>query len=86
MTRPVSTAFAAPVTRRRDRVVPDQHGAWAFLALPVALAVTRTGWFPLLPAVTLAWVAAYPFSWAATGRLTARRPRAKPRLTSHRTP
>ena len=60
--------------RRRDRVVPDQHGAWAFLALPVALAVTRTGWFALLPAVALAWVAAYPLSWAATGRLTARRP------------
>jgi hypothetical protein len=55
-------------------VVPDQHGAWAFLALPVALAVTRTGWFALLPAVALAWVAAYPLSWAATGRLTARRP------------
>ena len=68
-------AGAGPVPRRRsDRVVPDQHGAWAFLALPVALAVTRTGWFALLPAVALAWVAAYPLSWAATGRLTARRP------------
>ena len=36
--------------------------------------MTRTGWFPLLPAVALAWVAAYPLSWAATGRLTSRRP------------
>jgi hypothetical protein len=60
--------------RRRDRVVPDQHGAWAFLALPVALAVTRTGWFALLPLVALAWVASYPLSWAVTGRLSARRP------------
>ena len=55
-------------------MVPDQHGAWAFLALPVALAVTRTGWFGLLLPVVLAWVAAYPLSWAVTGRLTARRP------------
>ena len=68
-----SAAGRAP-RGRRDRIVPDQHGAWAFLALPVALAVTRTGWFALLPAVALAWVAAYPVSWAATGRLTARRP------------
>lgn len=66
---------SAPPTRlRRDRVVPGQHGAWAFLALPMALAVTRTGWFPLLPAAALAWVAAYPLSWAVTGRLTAPRP------------
>jgi hypothetical protein len=50
-----------PRTRpRRDRVVPGQHGAWAFLAL--------------LPAAAVAWVAAYPLSWAATGRLTSRRP------------
>jgi len=63
------------VSRHRpDRVVPDQHGAWTFVALPVVLAVTLTGWFPLLPAAALAWVAAYPLSWAATGRLTARRP------------
>ena len=54
--------------------MPGQHGAWAFLALPLALAMTRTGWFPLLPAVAIAWVSAYPLSWAATGRLTARRP------------
>jgi hypothetical protein len=54
--------------------VPGQHGAWAFLALPLALAMTRTGWFPLLPAAALAWIAAYPLSWAATGRLTAPRP------------
>jgi hypothetical protein len=75
VTQAVSTGAAPPASRsRRDRVVPDQHGAWAFLALPVALAATRTGWFALLPVVTLAWVAAYPLSWALTGRLTARRP------------
>jgi hypothetical protein len=55
-------------------VVPRQHGAWGFLALPVALALTRTGIFPLLVPATVAWVAAYPLSWALTGRLSARRP------------
>jgi len=56
-------------------VVPEQHGAWVFLALPVALAVAGAGWFPLLPLTLLAWVAAYPLSWAVTGRLSAPRPR-----------
>ena len=69
-----ATASPRASRPRRDRIVPGQHGAWAFLALPLALAMTRTGWFPLLPAVAVAWVAAYPLSWAATGRLTARRP------------
>ncbi len=70
-----TTAIASPAaTRSRRAVVPDQHGAWAFLALPLVLATTMTGWFPLLPALVVAWVAAYPLSWAATGRLTARRP------------
>jgi YwiC-like protein len=73
-----TVAAAAPVAAgsrsRRDPLVPGQHGAWAFLALPIALAVTRVGWFPLLVPTTLAWVAAYPLSWAASGRLTARRP------------
>jgi hypothetical protein len=71
----VTATASAPAARYRpDRVLPDQYGAWAFLALPVALAVTRTGWFTLLPAAALAWVAAYPVSWAAIGRLTASRP------------
>jgi hypothetical protein len=74
MTATTATTAATALQPLSDRVVPGQHGAWAFLALPLALAVTRTGWFPLLPAAGLAWVAAYPLSWAATGRLTARRP------------
>lgn len=60
--------------RRRDPVVPPQHGAWGFLALPVALGVAVGGWdWSGLPAVA-AWVALYPFSWALTQRLAARRP------------
>jgi hypothetical protein len=47
-------AARPPATRRRDRLVLDQHGAWALLALAVALAVTRTGWFLLLVPAALA--------------------------------
>lgn len=53
---------------------PPQHGAWAFLALPVALGAVATGWSWLLLPLTVAWVAAYPLSWALTGLTTARRP------------
>ncbi|MCX6396329.1 MAG: YwiC-like family protein [Propionibacteriales bacterium] len=62
------------VRRRRDAVVPNQHGAWGFLLLPVALglSVTPPHWADL-PAV-LGWVALYPLSWAFTNRLAARRP------------
>ncbi len=60
--------------QRRDRIVPDQHGAWAFLVLPIVLALVRADWSWLLVPAAVSWVAAYPFSWALTGRLTARRP------------
>ena len=36
-----ATTSPPPTRPRRDRVVPGQHGAWAFLALPLALAMTR---------------------------------------------
>jgi hypothetical protein len=53
---------------------PPQHGAWAFLGLPVVLGSSESGWSWLLVPLTLAWVAAYPVSWAVTGLLSARRP------------
>jgi hypothetical protein len=43
--------------------VPPQHGAWAFLALPVAVAVTVSPWTPLLLLLATAWVCAYPASY-----------------------
>ena len=43
--------------------MPPQHGAWAFLALPVAVAVTVSPWTPLLLLVAVAWVCAYPASY-----------------------
>jgi hypothetical protein len=55
-------------------VVPDQHGAWAFLLLPVVLGVAAGGWAPAVLALVVAWVAAYPFAWALTGLLAAPRP------------
>lgn len=70
-----SAAPAAPGRKpRRQPVVPDQHGAWGFLALPVALGIVAGGWAWALVPLMVAWVAAYPFTWALTGRLTAPRP------------
>ena len=72
---PVSgTRVAVRRPARRPRIVPDQHGAWAFLLLPVALALTVTPWSWLLVPATVTWVLAYPAAWALTGRLTAPRP------------
>jgi hypothetical protein len=54
--------------------VPPQHGAWAFLGLPVLLALTVTPWSWLIVVLTLAWVLAYPWSYAALGLVRAKRP------------
>lgn len=54
--------------------VPPQHGAWAFLGLPVLLAVTVTPWSWLIVVLTTAWVLAYPWSYAALGLVRAKRP------------
>lgn len=59
---------------RRPPLLPPQHGAWAFLALPVVLACTvaaPTGWTALL---AVAWFAAYPASYAGARLLHDRRP------------
>lgn len=53
--------------------VPPQHGAWAFLALPVLLGVLVTPWTPLILLLALAWIAVYPLSYAAFGLARARR-------------
>jgi len=54
--------------------VPPQHGAWAFLALPVALGATVAPWTPLLVLLAVAWVAAYPWSYAALGAVRSPHP------------
>jgi hypothetical protein len=54
--------------------VPPQHGAWAFLGLPLVLGAVVTPWTPLLVLLAVAWVAAYPWSYAAFGLVRAKRP------------
>lgn len=48
---------------RRVSLVPPQHGAWAFLGLPVATATTVSPLEPVLALLAVAWVAAYPASY-----------------------
>jgi YwiC-like protein len=54
--------------------VPPQHGAWAFLALPVLLGALVAPWTPLILLLAIAWVAVYPQSYAAFGLVRAKRP------------
>lgn len=72
-----STTSAVTASGRRPRPIgslfPEQHGAWAFLVLPLVLGALVSPWTPLLLLLALAWVAAYPMSWAASGLVRARR-------------
>jgi len=43
--------------------VPPQHGAWAFLGLPLVCGAAVTPWNPLLLALAVTWVVAYPVSF-----------------------
>lgn len=54
--------------------VPPQHGAWAFLGLPLVLGFVVAPWTPLLLVLAIAWVGAYPLSYAALGLARAKRP------------
>ena len=74
MPTPTSTTSERPRRSRRDPVVPPQHGAWGFLGLPLLTGTAAAGWSPWVLLLAVAWVAAYPASWALTGLLTARRP------------
>jgi hypothetical protein len=53
--------------------IPPQHGAWAFLVLPLAFGITLTTWTPLLLLLAVSWVAAYPMSYAAFGLMRGKR-------------
>lgn len=74
VTSPSATTRPSPPSKRRQPVVPPQHGAWGFLVLPLVLGAAVGGWSVDLVLLGLAWVAAYPASWAVSGLLTARRP------------
>jgi hypothetical protein len=66
-TTPAPSATTAPRRTARPTYLPPQHGAWAFLALPLALAWSvspASAWSAVL---AVAWVAAYPLSYALLG-------------------
>lgn len=54
--------------------IPPQHGAWAFLVLPLVLGAVVAPGTPLFLVLAVAWVAAYPLSYAALGLVRAKRP------------
>lgn len=71
----MSVASTPPArAARRTSLAPPQHGAWAFLGLPLVLGFLVSGpswtWLPL----TWGWVAAYPASYFALSYVRARRP------------
>ena len=43
--------------------MPPQHGAWAFLGLPLVCGAAVSPWSPLLLALAVTWVVAYPVSY-----------------------
>jgi hypothetical protein len=49
--------------RRQVSLVPPQHGAWAFLGLPLVAGFAFSSWTPALVVLTVAWLAAYPLSY-----------------------
>ncbi|MDO8732590.1 MAG: YwiC-like family protein [Actinomycetota bacterium] len=54
--------------------LPPQHGAWAFLGLPLALGLVVAPWTPVLLVLAVAWIAVYPMSYAALGMVRSKRP------------
>ena len=50
-------------TRRRLNLIPNQHGAWAFLVVPLLLGFTVAGWSWAGAGFAFAWVASYPLSF-----------------------
>jgi hypothetical protein len=73
-TAAMTVARTAGRRRRRVRYLPPQHGAWAFLGLPLILgALTAPGTVLLVP-LAVAWVCAYPLSYAVLGMIRSPRP------------
>jgi hypothetical protein len=44
-------------------MVPPQHGAWAFLGLPLVVGIAVAPWTPVLVVLAAAWICAYPWSY-----------------------
>ncbi len=59
----MAAVLTPPRTVRSAPLFPPQHGAWAFLGLPVVVGWTVTSWTPLLVLLAAAWIAVYPASY-----------------------
>lgn len=59
----VEPARASRRSRRRVSLIPNQHGAWAFLVIPLLLGFTVAGWSWVGAGFAFAWVASYPLSF-----------------------
>ncbi len=58
------TTATAPSSHRTLRLaIPGQHGAWAFLVVPLLLGFVTVGWTWIGALFAVAWVLAYPASY-----------------------
>ncbi len=57
-------SMSSTTTAQRVRLqIPNQHGAWAFLLIPLILGFVVTGWSLPAGLFAVAWVLAYPASY-----------------------
>ena len=63
MVTPPRAATPTGGMSRRRLAVPQQHGAWAFLAVPLLVGFVVVGWTWLGLLFAVAWVLAYPASY-----------------------
>jgi hypothetical protein len=69
---PVEPAPSARATRSWRPAIPPQHGAWAFLVVPVLVGFAVAGASPAGWLLLAAWICAYPVGYYLGRALTAR--------------
>jgi hypothetical protein len=69
---PVEPTPAARATRSWRPAIPPQHGAWAFLVVPVLVGFAVAGASPAGWLLLAAWICAYPVGYYLGRALTAR--------------
>lgn len=58
-----ATSKAQPRRRTRRLAIPGQHGAWAYLVVPLILGFLLVGWSGPVALYSVAWILAYPASF-----------------------
>jgi hypothetical protein len=58
-----ATGVRGKARTARRLAIPGQHGAWAFLVIPLVLGFVITGWSAPAAVFSVAWVLAYPASY-----------------------